>query len=120
MNLFLLEAAETAEAAAASAVEQTPGNTALAMLIQLAPLILLIVVFYFLLIRPQRKRDKEAAEMRNNLQIGDEVVTTGGIVGIVVNIKDDTIVLETGSDRSKVRIKRWAISSNETAHDDQD
>ncbi len=117
MNLFLLEAAETA--ANAGTEQATPGNTALAMLIQLAPLVLLIVVFYFLLIRPQRKRDKEAAEMRNNLQIGDEVVTTGGIVGIVVNIKDDTIVLETGSDRSKVRVKRWAISSNETAHDDE-
>lgn len=56
--------------------------------------------------------------MRNSVQVGDEIVTVGGIVGIVVSIKEDTIVLETGSDRSKVRIKRWAIQSNSTIHDD--
>ena len=57
--------------------------------------------------------------MQSNLQVGDEIVTTGGIVGIVVSIKEDTVVLETANDRSKIRIKRWAIASNETIHDEK-
>ena len=56
--------------------------------------------------------------LRNSIQVGDEIVTAGGIVGLVVSIKEDTVVIETGNDRSKVRIKRWAIQSNETVHDD--
>jgi preprotein translocase subunit YajC len=82
------------------------------------PLVLMVVVFYFLLIRPQKKKEKETQRMRNSIQVGDEIVTAGGIVGLVVSIKEDTVVIETGNDRSKVRIKRWAIQSNETVHDD--
>lgn len=84
------------------------------------PLIMLVAmlgVSYFLLIRPQRKKDKEATEMRNSLQIGDVVVTIGGIVGIVTSIKDDMLVLETGSDRNKVRVKKWAIQTVDTAEE---
>ncbi len=88
-------------------------------LVSLVPLILIIVVFYFLLIRPQRKKDKQDAIMRKNLQVGDEVVTAGGVVGIVFSIKDDTVVVETGGDRSKIRVKKWAIAQNLTVHDDQ-
>ena len=90
----------------------------LAIAVQILPFVLLIVVFYFVLIRPQRKRDKETQRMRNNLQVGDEIVTVGGVVGLVVSIKDDTVVVETGGDRSKIRIKRWAIQENLTVHDD--
>lgn len=79
---------------------------------------LIFVVFYFVLIRPQKK-EKEAAKMRDNLEIGDEIVTIGGIIGRVVSIKEDHIVIETASDRSKIRIKKWAIQSNETIHDDK-
>lgn len=78
------------------------------------PLIMLVAMFgisYFLLIRPQKKKDKEATEMRNSLKIGDVVVTIGGIVGIVTSIKDDMLVLETGNDRNKVRVKKWAIQN---------
>ena len=78
------------------------------------PLIMLVAmlgVSYFLLIRPQKKRDKEATEMRNSLQVGDVVVTIGGIVGIVTSIKDDVLILETGNDRNKVRVKKWAIQN---------
>lgn len=85
---------------------------------QIVPFILLIAVFYFVLIRPQRKRDKETQRMRNSLQVGDEIVTVGGVVGLVVSIKEDTVVLETGGDRSKIRIKRWAVQENLTVHDD--
>lgn len=78
---------------------------------------LLIVVFYFFLIRPQKKKEKEAKQLRDNLQIGDEVTTIGGIVGIVVRKTEDTCVIETGGDRSKIRVKLWAISENNTVHD---
>ena len=90
----------------------------LAIALQILPFLLLIVVFYFVLIRPQRKRDKETQQMRNSIQVGDEVTTVGGIVGLVVNIKEDTVVLETGGDRSKIRIKRWAIQENLTQHEE--
>lgn len=90
----------------------------MSVITQVVPFVLLIVVFYFILIRPQRKRDKETQKMRNSIQVGDEIVTIGGVVGLVVSIKEDTVVIETGGDRSKMRIKRWAIQTNETVHDD--
>ena len=75
-------------------------------------LVLLLVAFYFILIRPQRKKEKKDAEMRKNIQIGDEIVTAGGIVGIVCKLEEETLVIETGSDKSKLRIRRWAVSKN--------
>ena len=81
-------------------------------------IVVLVALFYFMLIRPQKKREKEIKTLQDSLQIGDDIVTNGGIVGIVVSIKEDTVVIETGSDRSKVRIKRWAIASNETVHEE--
>lgn len=86
-------------------------------LVQFLPIVLIFVVFYFILIRPQKKQEKETQRMRNSLQIGDEVITIGGIVGFVVSIKEDTLVIETGSDRSKIRVLRSAIQKNETKHD---
>lgn len=83
----------------------------------LMPFLMIVIVFgvmYFILIRPQKKRDKEIAEMRNSLQVGDEVITVGGIIGRVVVIKEDNLVIETGNDRSKIRIKRYAVQSNES------
>lgn len=82
-------------------------------------LVLIIVFFYFLIIRPQKKQEKKEKAMRDALEVGDEVVTNGGIVGIVFSIKDDTIVIETGSDRSKIRVMKWAIAKNLTVHDDE-
>ncbi|MBQ7124214.1 MAG: preprotein translocase subunit YajC [Oscillospiraceae bacterium] len=84
-------------------------------LISFSPIIIVIVVFYFMLIRPQQKKDKEDRAMRENLDIGDEIVTAGGIIGLVVSIKEDTVVIETGSDRSKVRIAKWAVAQNLSA-----
>lgn len=80
-------------------------------------LVLIIVFFYFLIIRPQKKQEKKEKAMRDSLEVGDEVVTNGGIVGIVFSIKDDTLVIETGSDRSKIRVMKWAIAKNLTVHD---
>ncbi len=75
--------------------------------------ILLLVAFYFLAIRPQKKQEKEIANMRNNLQIGDEISTNGGILGRIVKIKDDIITIETGSDKNKLKIFRWAVRAVE-------
>lgn len=72
---------------------------------------LIIVVFYFFMIRPQKKQEKEAAQMRDSLQVGDEVTTIGGIIGRVVSIKDETFTLETSRDRTKMRFLRSAIKS---------
>ncbi len=75
-------------------------------------MVVLLLAFYFILIRPQRKKEKKDAEMRKNIQVGDEIVTAGGIVGIVCKIEEETIVIETGGDRSKLRIRKWAVSQN--------
>ena len=75
------------------------------LLAQFLPLVVLIVVFYFVLIRPQRKRDKQ--------EVGDEISTIGGFIGRVVSIKDDTLVIESSSDRTKLKIYRWAIRGKE-------
>lgn len=95
--------------AAGAGAELTTGD----MLIQLLPFALIIVVFYFILIRPQRKRDKEDEAMRNNLEVGDTVTTRGGIIGKVTNIKDDEITIQTGADSVKIRVMRWAIARKE-------
>ncbi|MCL1831137.1 MAG: preprotein translocase subunit YajC [Oscillospiraceae bacterium] len=76
-------------------------------------MVVMVAVFYFLLIRPQRKREKQTAEMRNKIEIGDGVVTIGGVIGRVVSIKDETILIETGTDRTKLRIQRWAVQEVE-------
>ena len=72
-----------------------------------------LAIMYFLMIRPQKKKDKQLQDLRNSLEIGDNVTTIGGIVGRVVAIKDETIVLETGTERNKVRFKRWAVQDVE-------
>ena len=97
-----------------------PGNQAswTSMLITIVPLALMIVVFYFLLIRPEKKRAKKEKAMRENLQVADEVVTIGGIIGRVLSIQEDTVVVETGSDRNRIRVLKSAIAENRTAHDD--
>ena len=66
-------------------------------------------VFYLLLIRPQRKKDKQIQEMRSNIKEGDEILTIGGIYGKVLNIKDDTITIEVGADKTKLKIAKWAV-----------
>ena len=77
-------------------------------------MVLLFAVMYFILIRPQKKKDKEAKAMQGALQIGDEIVTIGGIVGLVVQVNEDTIVIETTGNRNKIRLKKWAIQENLT------
>lgn len=73
--------------------------------------ILLLVIFYFLLIAPQRKKEKKIKEMRQNLKVGDEIVTIGGLVGKITAIKDDILTIETGADKVKLKFTRWAVAS---------
>ena len=89
------------------------GEQYLAMIGQFASLVILIVLFYLLLIRPQRKRDKAERDMRNSIEVGDEISTIGGFIGRVVSIKDDVLVIETSNDRTKLKIYRWAIRGKE-------
>ncbi len=77
----------------------------------------MIAVMYFATIRPQKKRQKEEQAMRDNLQIGDEITTIGGIMGRVVTVKEDSLIIETGADRTKIRITRTAIGINNTAQE---
>ena len=79
------------------------------------PIILMVVIFYFFLIRPQRKRDKAERDMRNSIQVGDEISTIGGFIGKVVSMKDETLVIETSADRTKLKLYRWAIRGKEAA-----
>ena len=91
-----------------------PGSGAglLSMLVTFLPM---IAIFYFLLIRPENKRKKEAEAMRNAMKKGDKITTIGGIVGTIVDLKDDKIVIESGADQVRIELAKWAISSNESA-----
>lgn len=74
------------------------------------PLILLLLIMYFLLIRPQKKREKQVNAMRNSIQVGDEIITIGGICGKVVKTKEETLVIQVGADKTKFEVMRWSIS----------
>ena len=100
MHLFL---ATSADAAAAG------GPSMLIMMVAL------IGVFYFLMIRPENKRKKEAEAMRNALKVGDNITTLGGIIGDIVSVKEDSIVIETTTDRVRVEFAKFAVSTNNTA-----
>lgn len=88
------------------------------MMTSLIIMVALFAVMYFILIRPQKKKEKEQKAMQNDLRIGDEVVTIGGIVGLVVKTTEDTVVIECGGDRSRIRMKKWAIQENVTVRED--
>ena len=113
-NFIRLEGTATTNGANAQ------GGGLMGMLVSFAPLILIFVVMYFLMIRPQKKRQKEEQQMRNNLRVGDELTTIGGIKGRVLSVKEDTFVMETGNDRTKMTFEKWAIQTVHTKHDDVD
>ena len=106
--------AEDAGAISSADPEQLSGAAAVVSIIgSLLPMILIFVVFYFMLIRPQRKKDKQVKEMLNNLKKDDRICTIGGIYGTIVNIKDDTVTLAVGKDNLSMVVARWAIRSVE-------
>ena len=81
-------------------------------------LVLMVVVFYFFGIRPQKKQEKATNDMRNSLQVGDEITTIGGIIGKVISIKEETVMIETGRDGTKIRILRAAVKSIDVKAED--
>ena len=114
MNIFLTAAgaASTADTAAAEAGLAGQGITTIIMLVAM------VAVFYFFMYRPQKKQEKETAAMRNSLQVGDEITTVGGIIGKVISIKEETVMIETGRDGTKIRILRSAIKSIDVKAED--
>ena len=104
--MYFLEAGADAAAAGAG------GGGLISMLL---PLVIVIAVFYFMLIRPENKRKKEAEQMRSAMKVGDEITTIGGVVGTVVDVKENNIVIETSADQVRIEFCKWALSSNDTA-----
>lgn len=82
---------------------------------QIVMIVALFAIMYFLLIRPQKKREKQIAEMRSNVKVGDDIVTIGGIYGKVVKVKEDKLTIQVGADKTKFDIAKWAISKVENA-----
>ena len=97
---FFLQAAADPNAAAGGS-----------MLTLMLPLVLMFVLMYFIMIRPENKRKKKAEEMRNSLSLGEEITTIGGITGKVVQVTEDTVTFETGEDRVRIQVKKWAIQT---------
>ena len=101
---FFLEAAAAGGAAAGGS-----------MMTLMLPLILMFVLMYFIMIRPENKRKKKAEEMRNNLSLGEEITTIGGMTGKIVQVTEDTVTFETGEDRVRIQVKKWAIQTTAKA-----
>ena len=78
-------------------------------------LVIMAAIFYFMLIRPENKRKKEAEQMRSSLKTGDKITTIGGIVGTVVDVKEDKFVIETGAAQVRIEFAKWALSTNDSA-----
>ena len=104
---YFLEAADTAPTGASAA-------TSLIMIVAM------LAIFYFFMYRPQKKQDKEQNDMRNNLKVGDEITTIGGIIGKIVSIKDETVLIETSNERNKIRILRTAVRNVDVHAEDAD
>ena len=109
----LAEEAGAVDPAAVDPQELSGAAAVVSIIGSLLPMILIFVVFYFLMIRPQRKKDKQVKEMLNNLKKDDRVCTIGGIYGTIVALKDDTITLAVGKDNLSMVVARWAIRSVE-------
>lgn len=113
-KLFGIAVAVAETAPAADPAADAPQVSSIAALATtFLPLILIFVVFWFMLIRPQRKKDKQVKEMLNNLKAGDRICTIGGIYGTITGLKDDTVTLSVGKDNLSMVVARWAIRSVE-------
>jgi preprotein translocase subunit YajC len=84
------------------------------ILLQAVPYVVVLGALWFIMVRPQQKREKETQSMRNSIQDGDEIVTIGGIYGKVISQKEDVITIEVGADKIKLKIARWAIGKIES------
>ncbi len=112
MNNFVFTMAQ-----ASAADPNAAAGGAMSILTLIVPLVLMVLIFWLLIIRPEKKRTKEMQNMLSNLQIADEIVTNGGIVGLVVSVSNDTVLIETGSNRTTIRIMKSAIAKCNTQHE---
>ena len=101
---FLLDTAAAGDALAG-------GGTGIQSITTIIMLVAMLAIFYFFLYRPQKKQEKETSKMRNELKVGDEITTIGGIIGKIISIKDETVMIETGNEKTKMRILRSAIKT---------
>ncbi len=108
--MYTLEATVDAAQAAGSAN----------MITTVVMLVAMIAIFYFFMYRPQKKQEKETNDMRNGLQVGDEITTIGGIIGKIVSMKDETVLIETSNERNKIRILRTAVRNVDVHAEDAD
>ena len=106
--MYTLEAATTQAAGTAN------------MITTVVMLVAMIAIFYFFMYRPQKKQEKETNDMRNGLQVGDEITTIGGIIGKIVSMKDETVLIETSNERNKIRILRTAVRNVDVHAEDAD
>ena len=90
------------------------------MITTVVMLVAMIAIFYFFMYRPQKKQEKETNDMRNGLQVGDEITTIGGIIGKIVSMKDETVLIETSNERTKIRILRTAVRNVDVHAEDAD
>lgn len=111
-------AAAAPTAAATAAVQEV--SPVVSLLFTFGPLLLVFVIFWFMMIRPQRKKDKQVKEMLNNLKAGDRICTIGGIYGTITGIQDDTVKLSVGRDNTAMVVARWAIRSVEEVQIEND
>ena len=105
----------TAFAEESAASDQQQAAAPNSMLTLVISLVFMFGILYFMAIRPQKKQEQQLKEMQESIEVGDEIVTSGGIIGIVVRKAEDNIVIETGGERNKIRIKSWAIAENISA-----
>ncbi len=106
------------EAAGTAGQAQAPAG--MSMTTTIVYLVIMVAVFYFLLIRPQKKREKQQRMMLNEMRAGDEIITIGGIMGTIVSVKDDSVMIETGANRTKLKFEKSAIKTVLTVHDDEE
>lgn len=118
MHRILMLFDSVAPTADTSGTTSNPGVFDPASLLSFLPLVLILVAFYFFLIRPQQKQQKELTQMRNSLEVGDIITTAGGVIGKVKIIKDDTVTVESAG--QKFVIHRWAVSSVDKKVEDED
>ena len=98
--------------------QSTPTQNPLTSLLPIGMIVIMFIAMYFFMIRPQKKQEREQNDMRNNLQVGDEITTIGGIIGKIVSIKEETLVLETSRDGTKIRILKSAVRNVDVKAED--
>ena len=108
---------EVAEAAAGG---ETAAESGLGFMNPIIMIVIFGALMYFMLFRPQKKQEKAINEMRSSLRVGDEISTTGGILGKVIQIKDDFLIIETGNDKTKLKIAKWAIRAVEHREEEEE